>query len=292
MTIAEYIELAASRLSNSGLCFGHGTARAIDEAFFLILGALNLDLDDEFVDLQRPLHKPEQVKLDALLLRRIEQRIPVAYLLGFTQFAGHRFYTDERALIPRSPIAELIVQQFEPLLNSTPEKVLDLCAGGGCLGIASALEIAAASVDLVDISAPALDLARKNVAAFELEHRVNLIQSDLFENVGDRYDLIICNPPYVSASELADLPAEYRHEPELGLYSDENGLALPIQVLHQSADYLLERGLLILEVGYSWEALAARFQHIPFLWLEFNCGGEGVLVMNKQQLLQYRGSFI
>jgi len=292
MLITDFLDYAAGQLGAADLCFGHGTNNPIDEAYFLVLGALQIEFEVDSTQLQRNLSASEQNLLEDLLTKRLKQRIPVAYILGFTMFAGYRFIVDSRALIPRSPIAELILRGYEPFVREPVLKILDLCTGGGCIGIASALEIPEAKVDLVDISTDALELAGKNVEAHKLERRVSLLQSDLFDKITGHYQLIVCNPPYVSSQELRTLPREYKFEPELGLYSGDKGLSIPLRILKSAADYLTESGVLILEVGYSKQDLIDRYPHVPFLWLEFEHGGDGVLVMNKAQLLEYRDCFI
>jgi ribosomal protein L3 glutamine methyltransferase len=229
-----------------------------------------------------------------LASRRIRERIPVAYLVGEAWFAGLPFFVDERVLIPRSPIAELIHSGFEPLLPAEPSRVLDLCCGSGCIGIATAVSFPQAQVDLADISADALDVARRNISRHALQGRVQALQSDLFLQltehcqVAGKYDLIVSNPPYVSADEVAELPAEYRQEPALGLLSDDSGLAIPLQILRDAADYLNPGGVLILELGYSWPLLSERYPQLSVTWLEFDSGGEGVLAIDREALIRAR----
>src|SRR5690606_23590675 len=219
--------------------------------------------------------------------RRIEERVPVAYLVGEAWFCGLPFKVDERVLIPRSPIAELINNRFEPLLNREPLRILDLCTGSGCIGIACALAFPDAQVDLADISTDALQLAQENVQRHGLEQQVRVIESDLFTAVQGPYDLIVTNPPCVSRQEVDELPAEYHHEPELGLLSLDDGLDIPLRILREAAAHLHEDGVLVLEVGYSREALTARLPGVPLLWLEFEHGGDGVCALTAQQLRQY-----
>jgi len=211
----------------------------------------------------------------------------VAYLVGEAWFCGLPFKVDERVLIPRSPIAELINNRFEPLLVREPLRILDLCTGSGCIGIACALAFEDARVDLSDISADALQLARENVIRHGLQERVQVLESDLLQSLQGPYDLIVTNPPYVSRQEIDDLPAEYRHEPELGLLSFDDGLDIPLRILREAAAHLSEDGLLVLEVGYSREALTARLPEVPLLWLEFGQGGDGVCALTAGQLRQY-----
>ena len=204
-------------------------------------------------------------------------------------FCGEAYTIDERALIPRSPIAELIQQRFEPLLPVEPERILDLCCGSGCIGIACALAFSNARVDLVDLSPACLELARENIRRHGTFERVAAIESDLFAALaGKRYQLIVSNPPYVSAAEIDDLPAEYGHEPRMGLESAENGLQIPLRILREAGSFLTPNGVLVMEVGYSAEALAASLPEIPATGMEFSEGGHGVLAITADELERYR----
>lgn len=290
MTIEDYMEEVALKLDAAGLCYGHGTDNPSDEAFYLIYGFLGIDFTDVGAG-QRVLDAQQLESLEALLKSRIDERVPTAYLLGRAWFAGYEFFCDDRALVPRSPIAELIVGEFQPLLQDRPSRVLDLCTGGGSIGIAMALQWPDCQIDLVDISADALELAKKNIALHGLEALVNCIESDLFVNVSGRYDLIVANPPYVPLQEFEDLPDEFGHEPTLGLLSADEGLQIPLQILRDSVDHLRAGGLLVMEVGYSHFQLAERLRQVPLLWLDFEHGGEGVLALTSGQLQQYREQF-
>jgi ribosomal protein L3 glutamine methyltransferase len=228
--------------------------------------------------------------LKSKVAQRIEKRTPVAFLVGEAWFAGHKFNCDARALIPRSPIAELITQKFQALIESPPRRILDLCCGGGCIGIACAHEFPDSQVDLVDLSEDCLALAADNVGLHKLAERVSCIRSDLFSGLDGTYDLIVSNPPYVSRQELQALPAEYRHEPQAGLLSHDDGLQIPLTLLQRAGDFLSSDGLLIMEVGYSAELLVHRLPDVPFLWLEFEHGGEGVFALQAAQLRQYSDS--
>ncbi|PCI78977.1 MAG: 50S ribosomal protein L3 N(5)-glutamine methyltransferase [SAR86 cluster bacterium] len=280
----------AARLDSADLCYGHGTDNSLDEAFYLIYGLLGIDFADEQAA-QRELSVGEEAMLETALTRRIDERVPTAYLVGRAWFAGHEFYSDERALVPRSPIAELINGQFEPLLHKPAGKILDICTGGGSIGIAIALLWPDSEVDLADISADALDLAKKNIALHGLGSRVRAIESDLFDDIDSRYDLIVANPPYVPVQEYDELPAEFAREPSLGLISADDGLQIPLKILRDSVDYLSVEGLLVMEVGYSHPQLSERLKQVPLLWLEFEQGGEGVLALTARQLQQYREQF-
>ncbi len=290
MKIQQYIEQTAKRMLKHDLFYGHGTDNPLDEAVYLIYTSLGIDFADGDQD-NRVLTDIEITVLEQAVNARIEHRLPVAYIVGKAWFAGYAFYCDERALVPRSPIAELIRNRFEPLLPSYPLRILDLCAGGGSIGIASALEFADSKVDLADISVEALALASDNIALYVLADRVRTLPSDLFAAVDGKYDLIVSNPPYVSQQEYDELPDEFLHEPALGLVSEDEGLELPLRIMREAADYLNEAGVLVMEVGYSDELLARRLEKVPLLWLQFDQGGEGVLALTASQLRQYRECF-
>ncbi|GJM13604.1 MAG: 50S ribosomal protein L3 glutamine methyltransferase [Pseudohongiella sp.] len=280
----------AARLDSADLFYGHGTDNPLDEAFYLIYGLLGIDFADEEAA-QRELSVEQLAMLEAALKRRIEERVPTAYLVGRAWFAGHEFFCDERALVPRSPIAELINGDFQPMLHAPAAKVLDLCTGGGSIGIATALRWPKCEVDLADISIDALELARQNIALHGLQARVRAIESDLFSEIDSIYDLIVANPPYVPLEEYEELPQEYANEPSLGLVSADDGLQIPLKIMRDSVDHLTADGLLIMEVGYSHPQLSERLKQLPLLWLEFEQGGEGVLALTASQLQQYREQF-
>ena len=280
----------AARLDSADLCYGHGTDNPLDEAFYLIYGLLGIDFADKQAA-QCELNAGDEAMLEAALKRRIDERVPTAYLVGRAWFAGHELYCDERALVPRSPLAELINGEFEPLLHEPAGKILDLCTGGGSIGIATALLWPDCAVELADISRDALDLAKKNIALHGLADRVKVIESDLFDTIDSRYDLIVANPPYVPVEEYDELPAEFAREPALGLISKDAGLQIPLKILRDSVDYLFADGLLVMEVGYSHPQLSERLKQVPLLWLEFERGGEGVLALTAGQLQQYREQF-
>lgn len=291
MLVTDYIDHLTQRFESAGLSYGHGTDNAGDEAFYLVFAALDLPFESGAEVWQRPLSGSEIEKLDALASQRIIDRIPVAYLVGKAWFAGFCFHVDNRVLIPRSPIAELIQNQFSHLLDAIPHRILELCTGSGCIGIACAMTFPQSRVDLADISAQALVLAQRNLEVYDLQNRVRVISSNLLDNISGRYDLIVCNPPYVSAGEVAALAAEYHHEPVLGLQADDDGLALVMRILSQAESRLSRHGALILEVGFSAATLAARLPQVPFLWLDFEQGGEGVFLLTRSQLRKYRGCF-
>ncbi len=286
-TIRDLIRWGASRMNEAGLHFGHGTDNAIDEAAALVLHALHLPPDLHAEYFQSRVTPPEQRAALDLLERRIVERKPAAYLTQRAWFMGLPFHVDERVLVPRSPLAELIERHFAPWLPDSRkvEHILDLGTGSGCIGIACAYAFSDARVDLVDVSADALEVARRNVAEHGLEDQVDVIQSDLFAALkGRRYDIIVSNPPYVGLAELDALPAEYRHEPRLGLAAGEEGLDVVVAILRQAADYLKRDGVLIVEVGNAQYPLCEAFPDAPFTWLEFERGGQGVFLLNAAQL--------
>lgn len=284
-TMEAAIRAAAAQFEQHSLCFGHGTQTAIDEATWLILHALGLS-PAEAPDYQLVL-SPEQIEVcNTLLQRRIDERSPAAYLTGKAWFAGHAFLCDQRALVPRSPLAEFIDHQFYGWLeHSDAPKILDLCTGGGCIAIACAYAQPLASVHASDLSAEALSLARENVELHAMQERVQLFEGSLFEPLDARYDLIVSNPPYVDARDIAAMPEEFAHEPMLGLAAGTDGLDLVRIMLEQAAKYLEPAGILVVEVGNSWEALEAAFPHLNFNWLEFDNGGHGVFMLTREQLL-------
>ncbi len=288
MRLADYIDKTAELFAKADLHFGHGTDNAVDEAVYLVYSGLGIDFAEDFHHSRRVLSTPELHILDEFVRRRIESREPVAYIVGEAWFCGLPFFTDERALIPRSPIAELIENRFSPLLASPPTSILDMCTGGGCIGIACALQFPEAKVDLVDISEASLELARKNSDRHGTSDRVRALQSNLFSEIDRRYDLIVANPPYVSKQEMQSLPPEYLHEPRHGLECEDEGLALSLQILRQAEFYLTAEGILVMEVGNSDEALQKRLSKLPMLWLEFEFGGHGVMAITSQELVKFR----
>lgn len=288
-TIIDFIRYGASRFSAAELTFGHSHDNPIDEATHLVLASLHLPPDIPPAYGVGRLTKAERENVLALIERRVGERLPVAYLVGETWFAGLKFKSDHRALVPRSPIAELIETGFAPWLDERQvEHVLDLCTGSGCIGIAIAEYNPDWQVDIIDVSEEALSLARENIAFQHLESRVVAIQSDLFEGVKDRrYDLIVSNPPYVTEDEYAGLPGEYAHEPKLGLTSGVDGLDLCLRMLDEAADHLNEDGLLIVEVGESEHALATLLPEVPFIWVEFKVGQMGVFALERRDLVEH-----
>jgi len=284
-TVRDFVRWGASRFTEAGLWFGHGTDNAWDEAVVLVCAALYLPLDSGARALDARLTHSEKQRALEYLERRVTERVPAPYITGEAWFAGLRFAVDERVLVPRSPFAELIEREFRPWLTAAPERILDLCTGSGCIGIACALAFPDAEVDLVDISPAALEVADGNIAAHRLERRVRTLESDLFEALDHAYDLIVCNPPYVDADDYADLPDEYRCEPELALAAGVDGLDVVRRVLRDAPDWLEDEGLLFVEVGNSAAALEDRFPDVGFTWVELERGGDGIFVFSREELL-------
>jgi ribosomal protein L3 glutamine methyltransferase len=277
-TVKDLIHELAERFTSAGLVFGHGTDNAWDEAVALVLGVT--DLPDDRAVLDRTLTLPQREQVAALAQRRIDERIPLAYLLGRARFAGHVFLIEPGIVIPRSPIGALIDAHFAPWLHHEPRRILDLCCGSGCIGIAAALAFPNASVDLVDLDPRAIDLARRNVSLHGLDQRASVTQSDLFAQLPPgRWDLILSNPPYVDAPDMASLPPEYLHEPALGLAGGPDGLELVARMLAELPERLDAPGMFVCEVGASAPALPRRFPRTPFLWPDLPEGGEGVFLL-------------
>jgi len=292
-TVGEALQYCAQRLERSGAFYGHGTDNPWDEAVQLVLSVADLPLDSGDGVLPHVLGSKATMQLQSLLARRISEHVPLPYLLGRAWFAGLEFRCDERAIIPRSPIAELVLNDFQPWYHGPePTRILDMCCGGGCIGLASAVHNENVSVDLVDLDEAALALAGENVNLQGLAERACVIHSDLFEQLSPRrYDLILSNPPYVNAQDLASMPAEYGHEPAQALGSGPDGLALTRRILHRAGQYLKPNGLLIVEVGNSWVGLESLYPTVPFTWLEFECGGHGVFALSAKELQEFAACF-
>lgn len=285
-TIQDFISWGEKILEDAGLFYGHGTENALDEAAFLILHTLHLPCDLPSERFKDELTESEKKEVVEILERRISERKPASYLTNEAWFSGLSFYVDERVLVPRSPIAELIEEKFSPWINSNRvERVLDLCTGSGCIAIATAYAFPEALVDAVDLSEDALQVARINIKRHAMEQRVVPVQSDLFSGlVGQQYDIIVSNPPYVSRDELKQLPPEYTHEPEFGLVSGIDGLDAVVKILQQASGFLKPDGILVVEVGNTESIMEERFPTLPFTWLEFERGGHGVFLLTKEQL--------
>lgn len=293
MTMRELILWGEQQLENANVYFGHGTDNALDEAAYLMSYARHITPDFSDVVLDEQLTGNELEDYKTLIKERIEKKIPAAYLIHEAWFAGLPFYVDERVLVPRSPISELIMEGFAPWIDiNKVHDVLDLCTGSGCIGIAIASYFPHLHVDISDLSPDALAVANKNIDMHQLADRVTAYQSDLFSDLPTKqYDLIVSNPPYVDAEDMAALPEEYRHEPQIGLTAGEQGLDLVIPMLQQSARFLRPGGILIIEVGNSEAALQERFPQVPFTWLEFEYGGHGVFLLDYDQIMKYQQAF-
>lgn len=286
ITVRDYLRYSASRFSAAGLYFGHGTDNVWDEAVLLVMRSVHLPLENNTLFLDARLTRDERQLILERIERRINERLPVAYLLGEAWFMGMPFQVDERVLVPRSPIAELLEARLQPWLADHPaDRILDLCTGSGCIGIAAATVFPEAQVDLSDISDDALAVARANIELHDLTDRVRAVRSDVFGQISGTYDVILSNPPYVDAEDLSDMPEEYHHEPRLGLEAGDDGLAIARRILEQAASHLTPGGLLVVEVGNSWHALDAVCPQLPFTWLEFENGGDGVFLLTREQLV-------
>lgn len=289
-TINDYIRFGLSQAAANPLHYGHGTDNALDDMIELVLGSLSLPFDCDASLLQTRLIPDEKAYISQQLYKRIVERVPVPYLTHRAYFAGLKFYVDERVLIPRSPLAELIMAQFSPWIKEERvHRILDLCTGSGCIAIACCEAFPEATVEGADISIDALAVAEINRQAHGVEGVLTLVQSDGFNDIPRAgYDIIVSNPPYVGEEEMRTLPAEYRHEPRLALEAEDQGLALVKRILKQAYHYLNDGGILVVEVGYSEEALIAAYPQVAFTWLDFNAGGQGVFMLTKEQLKRYQ----
>jgi ribosomal protein L3 glutamine methyltransferase len=286
-TVRDYLRYAVSRFNAAGLFFGHGSDNAWDEAVYLTLHTLNLPLDrlEPFLDAR--LLTSERAALLDIYRRRCEDRLPAAYLTNEAWLGEHRFYVDDRVIVPRSFIAELLHEQFSPWVEDpwAIGSALDLCTGSGCLAILTALAFPEAQVDAVDLSKEAISVAERNVAEYELSERIEIIQSDAFANLqGRRYDLIISNPPYVNADSVAALPPEYLHEPVMALGSGQDGLDFTRIILREAKRHLNPDGLLVVEIGHNRAELEAAYPTLPFTWLDTAAGDEFVFLLHAADL--------
>lgn len=292
-TLLDWIRYATTQLAQSDVYYGHGTDSALDEAAALVLGLLHLPYDLNPAYFAATLLPAEREQLAAALHQRIHARIPVPYLTHRTLYGGYEFYVDERVLIPRSPIAELLEAQLAPWWAEEagePARILDLCCGSGCIGILAALACPHADIVLADIDEDALDVAQINLERYQLENSVELVQGDGLDAVSGTFDWILCNPPYVPEAEMDDIAAEFLHEPRRALVSGSDGMDFTRRLLHEAADYLSDNGLLVLEVGMSWPLLEEAYPEVAFDWVELQRGGEGILIISRDELLAWRDS--
>lgn len=284
-TVLDLVRWGVSQFEQAGLHYGHGTDQAWDEAMSLVLHALHLPQAIKREILFANLTATERSAIVGLFKWRIEERIPAAYITHQMNFAGLSFYVDQRVLIPRSPLAELIEAQFSPWKEPNEVlRILDLCTGSGCIAIACAAYLPDALVDAVDLSPDALAVCEQNIQTHDVSDRVTEYLGDLFDPVeGQRYDVIISNPPYVNADDLATMPKEFHHEPRMGFEAGVDGLDIVSRILEHAKDYLNPNGILVVEVGNSAPALEERYPNVPFTWLDFQRGGEGVFLLTAEE---------
>ena len=286
-TVRDVIRYAVSRFNDAQLAFGHGSDNAWDEAVYLVLSTLHLPLDtlDPFLDAR--LLEDEKKKCVSLIELRVKKRVPLAYLTGEAWLQGHRFLTDKRVIVPRSPISELLAEHLEPWVDDPEnvQNVLDLCTGSGCLAILAALAFPNAQVDAVDLSDHAIRLAQRNVDMYQLGERVNVLQGDLYAPLEkQRYDVIVCNPPYVNSTTMAQLPSEYQHEPALALAGGDDGMDIIRTILDQAATHLSDDGFIILEIGNEYENFMNAFPALNPVFLETAEGDDSLLLLTREQL--------
>lgn len=286
-TVHDFVHYAMQQFERHNVYYGHGTISAEDEAWWLILAFLKLPVTEREIYSDKIIDDLEQQTLLQLIKRRSEDRVPVAYLLGEAYLGGFKFYVNENVLVPRSPIAELIEQHFAPWLATDKQDIhlLDLCTGSGCLAILCAHYFPNAKVEASDISEAALEVAKRNVARYQLESRVHLTQSDVFDSLdAQEYQVIISNPPYVDARDIDEMPLEYHREPRLGLAAGQDGLDIVRRILREAKTHLAPKGILIVEVGNSQAALEQAYPDLPFTWIDFAYGGDGVFLLHQEDL--------
>ncbi len=288
-TLRDYIRWGSSEFYRANLSFGHGFNSALDEAVYLVLHALHLPWDwpEKYFDCE--LTQEERSYVFAILMQRIKTRQPAAYITHEAWFCGLPFYVDERVLVPRSPIAELIQQRFEPWLNADKvTRILDLCTGSGCIAISCQHAFPDAHVCASDLSLDALEVAKINLENHHLSREIELYESDVFTQIPQQeFDLIVSNPPYVDADDMAELTDEFKAEPSMGLAAGENGLEIVDRILEHASDYLTEQGLLVVEVGNSQQAMMLKYDYLPLSWIDFEYGGSGVFCITAQELREF-----
>lgn len=293
-TLEDFTRWGASEFNRADLYFGHGTDNAWDEAKVIVMFALSLPIELFQQSSRCVLTQEEKQYVIELFNKRIEEQVPAAYITNQAVFAGLTFYVDENVLVPRSPIAELILNKFSPFISAQnpPRRILDLCTGSGCIAIACAYAFPDAEVDALDLSVDALNVAQVNIEGHSLLEQVIPIQSDVFSSIKhEKYDLIVTNPPYVDQEDVDSLPAEYTHEPAMGLGCGSDGLDIVREILAQGAQHLNDDGILICEVGNSQIHVEAVYPEVPFTWLRFEQGGHGVFLLTKAQLEKYADVF-
>ncbi|MBL4830836.1 MAG: 50S ribosomal protein L3 N(5)-glutamine methyltransferase [Aliivibrio sp.] len=291
-TLQDMLRWTVSRFNAAGLFYGHGSDNAWDEAVQLVLPTIYLPIDIPAHVRESRLTTSERQRIVERVIRRVNDRTPTSYLTNKAWFCGLEFFVDERVLIPRSPIGELIEAQFQPWLIEQPTRIMDLCTGSGCIAIACAYAFPDAEVDAIDISADALEVAEQNIQEHGLDQQVFPIRSDLFRDLPkDKYNMIVSNPPYVDQEDMGSLPEEFQHEPELGLAAGTDGLKLVRRILSNAPDYLTDDGILICEVGNSMVHMMEQYPNIPFTWIEFENGGHGVFMLTREQLIECKEEF-
>ncbi|WP_299266665.1 50S ribosomal protein L3 N(5)-glutamine methyltransferase [uncultured Psychrosphaera sp.] len=292
-TVHDFLRWGVSRFNASDIYYGHGTDNPWDECLSLVSFALNMPPQLNAEILSSNLTLSERGSIVDLICQRISTKKPAAYLTNIAYFVDLPFYVNESVLVPRSPIGELIRNQFDGLINHEPQRIMDLCTGSACIAIACAYAFPEAQVDALDISPEALSIADENIHRLDVADRVVPIMSDVFSGVsGQQYDLIVSNPPYVDAEDIDDMPEEFHHEPEIGLASGNDGLDITRTILAQAADHLTDDGVLIVEVGNSMIHLQAEFPQVAFNWIEFEHGGLGVFSLTKAQLVEHNSLFV
>ncbi|GMR21257.1 MAG: 50S ribosomal protein L3 N(5)-glutamine methyltransferase [Gammaproteobacteria bacterium] len=293
-TVQQLIEDITAKLDTADIFFGHGVDNALDEAVWLVSSQLHFDAGEIDDQLGQTVDAGDQQKISDILQRRINEHIPLAYLLKETWFGGYKFYIDERVIVPRSHIVSVIEDRFEPWSDSNNIKhVLDLCTGSGCIAIAIAHAFADATVDAVELSPGAIEVANINVRQHGLQHRVNVIHSDLFSELsGNQYDLIVSNPPYVGTEEMQSLPNEFLKEPNMALETGDEGLEIALEILAEAGKYLTPNGLLVMEVGNTAHALQQRFPDVPFMWLATYQEEDTVFALTTEELQKYADIFL